>query len=84
MQILRSAGAPSLRQARQQTTKKQANTIKNSGPTEMLHGILIHVLHADFKISQWFYVALQILSDIASILLVLKALVSLFSLIGPD
>lgn len=50
----------------------------------MLHDILIHVLHADFKISQWFYVAVQILSDIASILLVLKALVSLFSLIGPD
>lgn len=74
-QILDSAGAPSLRQAGKQTARKQANFIRSWGATEVMHGILCHVLHADFKIPQWFYVALLILSGIASVLLSLKALV---------
>lgn len=80
VQILSSAAAPSLRQAGKQSARKQANIIQRSGATEVLH--LIHVLHASFKISQWFYVALLILSGTASVLLGLKALVHMFSLIG--
>ena len=73
MQILGSAGAPRLRQAGEQTARKQANVIKSSGATEVFHGILIHILHAAFKISQWFYMASLTLSGIASVLLGLKA-----------
>jgi len=50
VQILGGAGVPSLRQAGKQTARMQANTLKSSGSSEVLHGILIHVLRADFKI----------------------------------